>query len=380
MRRLLILVSSIVFLDTLLFGALIPLIPGFADEFDLTKLQAGLLVGAFGGGALLGGIPGGLIAGRVGPKRAVIAGLIVLALASFGFALAGSAVALGAARFVQGFSSTLTWSGALAWISIESPRSRRGEMIGNVLGVAVLGAILGPMLGAAARVTSIRATFVAVGFVAAALAVAAAAHPRARAERASPGALARALADRAFVAGLWLSALPALMFGVLDVLAPLALDARGLGAVAIGVVFLAAGLAEVGLNPVVGRFSDRRGRLLPIRVALSASVIVAALLAVATQPLVIAALVGAASVSFGGFFTPGMALVSDRAELAGLTQGLAFGVMNTAWAVGALVGPSAGGALAGWSGDALPYLLCSALCGGTLLAIARRPRRAATAA
>ena len=380
MRRLLILVSSIVFLDTLLFGALIPLIPGFADEFDLTKLQAGLLVGAFGGGALLGGIPGGLIAGRVGPKRAVIAGLIVLALASFGFALAGSAVALGAARFVQGFSSTLTWSGALAWISIESPRSRRGEMIGNVLGVAVLGAILGPMLGAAARVTSIRATFVAVGFIAAALAVAAAAHPRARAERASPGALARALADRAFVAGLWLSALPALMFGVLDVLAPLALDARGLGAVAIGVVFLAAGLAEVGLNPVVGRFSDRRGRLLPIRVALSASVIVAALLAVATQPLVIAALVAAASVSFGGFFTPGMALVSDRAELAGLTQGLAFGVMNTAWAVGALVGPSAGGALAGWSGDALPYLLCSALCGGTLLAIARRPRRAATAA
>ena len=380
MRRLLILVSSIVFLDTLLFGALIPLIPGFADEFDLTKLQAGLLVGAFGGGALLGGIPGGLIAGRVGPKRAVIAGLIVLALASFGFALAGSAVALGAARFVQGFSSTLTWSGALAWISIESPRSRRGEMIGNVLGVAVLGAILGPMLGAAARVTSIRATFVAVGFVAAALAAAAAAHPRARAERASPGALARALADRAFVAGLWLSALPALMFGVLDVLAPLALDARGLGAVAIGVVFLAAGLAEVGLNPVVGRFSDRRGRLLPIRVALSASVIVAGLLAVATQPLVIAALVAAASVSFGGFFTPGMALVSDRAELAGLTQGLAFGVMNTAWAVGALVGPSAGGALAGWSGDALPYLLCSALCGGTLLAIARRPRRAATAA
>ena len=380
MRRLLILVSSIVFLDTLLFGALIPLIPGFVDEFDLTKLQAGLLVGAFGGGALLGGIPGGLIAGRVGPKRAVVAGLAVLALASFGFALAGSAAALGAARFAQGFSSTLTWSGALAWISIESPRSRRGEMIGNVLGVAVLGAILGPMLGAAARVTSIRATFVAVGFVAAALAAAAAAHPRARAERALPGALARALADRAFVAGLWLSTLPALMFGVLDVLAPLALDARGLGAVAIGVVFLTAGLAEVGLNPVIGRFSDRRGRLLPIRVALSASVIVAALLAVATQPLVIAALVAAASVSFGGFFTPGMALVSDRAELAGLTQGLAFGVMNTAWAVGALVGPSAGGALAGWSGDALPYLLCSALCGGTLLVIARRQGRAATTA
>jgi MFS family permease len=380
MRRLLILVSAIVFLDTLLFGALIPLIPGFADEYALSKLQAGLLVGAFGGGALLGGIPGGLLAGRVGPKRAVVAGLAVLALASFGFALAGSAVALGAARFVQGFSSTLTWSGALAWISIEAPRHRRGEMIGNVLGIAVLGTILGPMLGVAARVTSIRFAFVAVGLVAAALAVAAAAHPRARGEQHVPGALARAFSDPGFVAGLWLSTVPALMFGVLDVLAPLALDAGGFGAVAIGVVFFTAGLAEVGLNPAVGRFSDRHGRLLPIRLALSASVIVAALLAVSTQPLVIAFLVAAASVSFGGLFTPGMALVSDRAELAGLTQGLGFGVMNTAWAVGALVGPSVGGGLAGWRGDALPYLLCSALCGLTLLAIARRPRGAPTAA
>ena len=44
--------------------------------------------------------------------------------------------------------------------------------------------------------------------------------------------------------------------------------------------------------------------------------------------------------------TPGMALISDRAEHAGIAQGLAFGVMNLGWAMGAAVGPAAGGALA----------------------------------
>ncbi len=66
----------------MLFGALIPLVPGYVDEFGLSKLQAGLLFGAYGAGALLGGVPGGIIATRVGPKRAVLAGLTVLALAA----------------------------------------------------------------------------------------------------------------------------------------------------------------------------------------------------------------------------------------------------------------------------------------------------------
>ena len=57
-----------------------------------------------------------------------------------------------------------------------------------------------------------------------------------------------------------------------------------------------------------------------------------------------------------------MALVSDRAEAVGLAQGLGFGIMNTAWALGNMTGPVAGGALAEAAGDALPYLLAAGLC------------------
>jgi MFS family permease len=377
-RRLVVVISAIVFLDAMLFGALIPLVPGYVNAFDLTKLQAGLLVGAFGAGAIVGGIPGGILAGRVGPKNAVVAGLLLLAVATFGLAVAGSPATVGVARFLQGVSSALTWAGALSWVTVSTPRALRGQLLGIVFGIGVLGAILGPMLGAFAQIVGIRAGFAVIGVVALALGAAALLQARPPVERVERGAFRRAVADPAFVAGLWLNTLPALCFGVLDVLAPLALHAGGYGAVGIATVFLVAGLIETALNPLLGRLSDRRGRLLPIRWALSASIGVGILLAFAQAPLLIAGLAVAAAVSFGGFYTPGIALVSDRAELAGLAQGLAFGVMNTAWAIGALVGPTIGGGLADAFGDAAPYLLCSLLCTVTLIAVVRRVRPSPT--
>jgi MFS family permease len=357
MRRIVAITGAIVFLDAMLFGAIIPLLPHFADRYDLSKLEAGLLLGAYGGGALVGGIPGGVLVSRVGPKRGVLAGLVALSLASLAFALAGGPLALGVARFVQGLSSATTWAGALAWVAVSVERDRRGQALGTVFGLAVFGFVCGPMFGGVADLVGIRASFAGVALVAAALAAAIAvvgAPPR---EPARPGAVRRALHDRAFVAGLWLNTLPALFFGTLDVLVPLLFDDAGYGALAIAAVFVAAGAVEVVVNPVVGRISDRRGRLLPVRVALAASIV--------------AVLVVAASVTFGGFYTPGMALVADRAERAGLSQGIGFGVTNTAWAVGALIGPALGGALAEAFGDPVPYLLAAALCAVTLLAARR---------
>ncbi|MBA3567558.1 MAG: MFS transporter, partial [Actinobacteria bacterium] len=156
MRRFLALVSSIIFVDAMLYTALTPLVPGYAEEFDLSKTGAGLLVAAFGAGALFGGIPGGLAAARFGPKSAVVWGLILLGIASLAFAIADGVVALGIARFVQGFSSTVTWAGALSWVAGVAPKEKRGEMIGFAFGAAIAGAILGPMFGGVAETVGIR--------------------------------------------------------------------------------------------------------------------------------------------------------------------------------------------------------------------------------
>jgi len=377
-RRLLALVSSIIFVDAMLFSALTPLVPGYAEEFDLSKAGAGLLVGAYGAGALFGGIPGGLAAARWGPKRAVVGGLLLLSVASLAFASADSALTLGGARFIQGLSSTATWAGALAWISVTAPQSRRGEVIGTAFGAAVFGAVLGPMFGGLAELAGVRLSFTVVGVLTLVFAALASLARSAPVEAATLNGLTLAFRDARFLGGLWLNMLPAMLFGVLIVLTPLALDEAGWATFAIASVFFAAGLIEVLLNPFLGRFSDRVGRLLPIRISLTASVAVAIGLAVAavSGPVLIALLVCAAAVSFGSMYTPSMALASHRAEAVGLAQGLAFGVMNTAWAAGEVVGPSAGGALADAYGDAIPYLIAAGLCALTLGATYRVARRA----
>ena len=66
--------------------------------------------------------------------------------------------------------------------------------------------------------------------------------------------------------------------------------------------------------------------------------------------------------------TPGIALTSHRADAVGIAQGLAFGIMNSAWALGELTGPTIGGALAQAFDDAVPYLLGAVLCVLTLVA------------
>jgi len=377
-RRLLALVSSIIFVDAMLFSALTPLVPGYAEEFDLSKAGAGLLVGAYGAGALFGGIPGGLAAARWGPKRAVVGGLLLLCVASLAFASADSALTLGGARFIQGLSSTATWAGALAWISVTAPQSRRGEVIGTAFGAAVFGAVLGPMFGGLAELAGVRLSFTVVGVLTLVFAALASLGRSAPVEAATLNGLTLAFRDARFLGGLWLNMLPAMLFGVLIVLTPLALDEAGWATFAIASVFFAAGLIEVLLNPFLGRFSDRVGRLLPIRISLTASVAVAIGLAVAavSGPVLIALLVCAAAVSFGSMYTPSMALASHRAEAVGLAQGLAFGVMNTAWAAGEVAGPSVGGALADAYGDAIPYLIAAGLCALTLGATYRVARRA----
>src|SRR5205085_6399789 len=120
------------------------------------------------------------------------------------------------------------------------------------------------------------------------------------------------------------------------------------------------------------------GFLLPVRVALAAAVAVSIGLALSPRPLLYVPLVIAAGGSFGVLFTPAFALIAEGAERTGLPQGMAFGLMNAAWASGALVGPAAGGAVAAATGDVVPFLVSAGFC-ATALAAVRRARLRTTA-
>jgi MFS family permease len=370
-RRLLLLVCTITLADTMLYAALVPLLPHYADEFGLSKGEAGLLVGAFALGAFIGAIPGGIAAARYGPRRAVVFGLLLMAAASVAFGFAGSAVELGIARLAQGFGSALSWAGALAWLVAGTPRERRGEMLGTAIGAAIFGALLGPAVGAVGEAIGPRPTFVAVGGVGLALVVWALRTPAVESDPQSPRALLGAVRQPLLLGALWLMVLPALLFGVVAVLVPLELGDAGWSAAAIAALFIAAAAIEMFVAPLIGRFSDRRGRFLPLRLALGAAILVTTALALAGEPFAIAPLVVAAAIAFGAFWAPAMALLSEGAERIGLAQGLGFGLMNAAWGAGNSLGPAVGGGLADVAGDAVPFALMACLCAATLVVVSR---------
>ncbi len=373
MRRLVALVSAVVLVDTLLYAVLTPLLPRFVDQLDLSKTLAGVLVAAYPLGALVGGIPGGVAAVRLGPRRAVLAGLGLFSVASIAFAVADAYPALLVARFVQGAGSALTWAGAFSWLVGAAPRNRRGELIGTAFAAAIVGALLGPALGSLAASVGRGEVFVGLAALGGALAVTALLVPPVPGERTSLAALGPAFRQPRFLGGLASMALPALLFGLLAVLAPLHLHAAGWTATAIGVLWVVGAAGEAAEAPLVGRLGDRRGWLLPIRAALAISAVASVGLAFGGRPVLYVPFVFVAILAYSVLFTPALALIADGADDAGLAQGLAFGLMNAAWAIGAVVGPLVGGALASATSDAFPFALAAGLCTCALALLRARP-------
>jgi len=166
--------------------------------------------------------------------------------------------------------------------------------------------------------------------------------------------------------------LAGMAFGVVDVLAPLRLSHLGVTALIIGATFLASAAIESGLSPLVGRLSDRRGALTPIRISLCAAVVVSLLAPVLEPAWLLIALLIVGMPAYGTLFTPATALLSAGADRLQLNQGLAFGLANLAWASGQAVAAAGSGALAQATSDLVPYSLLAATCLVTLVALSGR--------
>ena len=378
-RRLLVLSCAIVFVDTMFYAAMTPLLPYFEDEFGLSKSAAGVLAAAYPAGTFVGAIPGGYMAAKAGVRATVLLGLSLMVVSSIAFAFADSIVVLDAARFVQGIGGAASWAGAMAWVAGAAPRDRRGEMIGTTMGAAIAGALAGPAVGTLADAVGIAPTFCGVAVVGALLAGWALSTPPAEPEGTStPRELLAALRDGRVVGGMWLIAVPGLLFGTVGVLAPLRLDDLGVGAGVIGAAWLAAALLESGVSPVVGRVSDRRGRLFPCLLGLSAGALLMLLFPWPDRPWQLIALVILAAPLIGMLWAPSMALLSDGAEALGIAQGFAFALSNLGWSIGQTAGSAASARLADATSDAVPYVMLSGVCIVTLAVLARARRTTAS--
>jgi MFS family permease len=368
MGKLLFLASAMIFFDVAFFAAIAPLLPGYVEDLGLSKAQAGILSAAYAAGTLVASLPAGFVATRVGPKRTVIYGLLLLGFSSLAFGFVDQIAPLDIARFTQGIAGALIWAGALTWLITTAPEERRGSIIGTALGTAVAGALLGPALGAIAASVGTEPVFGSVLIVTVLLAVAASRLPEA--EPPEPQSLHEVVAttiSRPVLDATAFVAIPSVMFGAIEVLVPLRIDALGGGHGLIAAGFIAGAGLEAVLAPVAGRVSDRIGRRTPYVAGLTICAVAMIAIALAqTLGGVIAALI-VTSLGAGLCFAPALTLLSDIADATSLHQGFAAGLSNMAWAAGQVVGGAGGGVMASLTGNALPSFLISILLMGTVV-------------
>ena len=365
-----------VLVDTVFFTALTPLLPHYVHHLGLSKAGAGFLVAAYPVGTLIGALPGGVLATRLGVRRAVVIGLAIMSVSTVVFGFESSSAILDGARLVQGMAGACTWAGSLAWLAAVAPADRRGRVLGVAFSAALGGALVGPVVGAVASRIGTGATFGAAGVAGVFLLVMSLTMPKPPAGE--PQRLREAvpaLTDPGIAAGMWLTALPGIAFGVVDVLVPLRLSALGASAVVISAAFLGAAALEAIFSPLIGRLSDRRGSLAPVRVSLVAAVFVAALIPFVSPSWLLVVMLVVGLPAFGVLFVPASAMLSDGADRRRLHQGLAFGLANLAWAAGQALAATSSGALAQATVDAVPFALLAGLFLATVLALRPTGRR-----
>jgi predicted MFS family arabinose efflux permease len=355
----------VVFLDALLMFAIVPLLPQYARELDLSKTQAGLAVGAYSGAVLLASPVVGHWSARIGARRLTIFGVALLAVATLALAEVSSFAGLFGVRVGQGLSSAVSWTAGMAWLSEASPAGERGKVLGLAMSFASIGTLVGPVVGGIlGSAYGVKVPFVILGAAAALLTVAClAAPPAPRAAEAVPvrelvGTLGR---SRTVLAALVVMTLVATVSGTLDTLVPLRMGQAGYSALAITAVLTAAGVIATVCNYGVGRLFDRVGG---VRIAVTAMLATAALVAVPvvfTAAVVVIAVFLASTPPISGQYAVAFPLCAAGADDAGVAHSSVFGILNLAWGLGFLVGPAAGAAIAEASSDRVTYAILVAL-------------------
>src|SRR6201996_8096522 len=139
-------ILSIVFIDLIGFGMIIPILPLYAQRFRATEWQIGILLASYSFMQFLASPVLGWFSDRYGRKPVLLCSLIGSATGYILMADASSLAMLFLARILAGVAgaSVGTASAYIADITPPENRSRRMGLIGAAFGV---GFVLGPAIG-----------------------------------------------------------------------------------------------------------------------------------------------------------------------------------------------------------------------------------------
>lgn len=370
-----IVVALALFTDTVLYYAVVPLLPGLAKQHDLGPLGVGVLVGSYAWSLLLLTAPLARVADRAGRRGPLLAGLVGLAATTLLFAFADRYWVLVVARVLQGAAATVTWTAGLALLSDHFDAARRPAAMAVTFTVANAGTLLGPPLaGALSERWGPRAPFVAVAGVAALDALA-----RVLLVRDAPGAPAEPLGWRAMLADPSVRLLAGAMaagaavLGLLEATLPVRLaETMRLSPAQIGLAFGVMAVGHLGTSPLVTAFAHRVGRGTVIAAGLFVTMLLLPCAMYLERPWPVVGVVGGLGVALSLVIAPVSPALADVVEARGSASFAGvFGLLNIAFAAGMLAGPYLGSAAVAVLGPEPAFVLAALACGGYGLVVRR---------
>jgi predicted MFS family arabinose efflux permease len=375
-RRRFWLANGCIILDEIVYLSLLPLLPELAERLSLSKTEVGFLYAAYPLVSVVTALPAGLLSDRIGARRVLIAATALLMLSTIGFALAENRGELWGARALQGLAAGLSATAGMAIIASSAPSGRRGATIGLAAGTQGLSTIVGPALGGLlAPSLGLTATF---ALPAAAAAILLVLLLREREPTPEPdrehARLVRAIVRLLRSDDVRIAVRCFLAIGItsasVQTLTPLRLEEHGFGPEEIGVLFIIAALIGLVVTPFGGKLADRAGLTRASAAWLAVTTALGLALGLVESAFAIAGLFVAylTQIRVGGT----LAYVRG-ARFGSLGEGLAagYGLMITAWSLGAAIGPIAAGAIADQAGNTPAYVVV-ALTGAAIAAPAAR--------
>jgi MFS family permease len=144
-------VYALVFYTGALELAIVPLLPLYSREFDLSTVEAGALLASVNVAVMVLSIPIGRLSDRIGSRRMTIAAAVIYALAAVGQGLSSTYELLVISWAAFGVGVAIVASGSLAWLSDSLPADKRASALGGVATVSGVGIIAGPLFGRGSR-------------------------------------------------------------------------------------------------------------------------------------------------------------------------------------------------------------------------------------
>ena len=129
-------------------GAILPLVALSARELGASVGTAALIVALIGLGQLIGDLPAGALAARIGERRALIAACVVDAMALLGAFLAQSLILLAVAITVTGLAHAVFGLARHAYLTGAIPVPFRARALSTLGGSFRIGLFIGPFIAA----------------------------------------------------------------------------------------------------------------------------------------------------------------------------------------------------------------------------------------